>query len=218
MDGPRATIKKIARLAPAMRRLRNSMKTAALTPAFFLIMNPIRPREKVAQIRLMPRRVARSTRDLLNTLAQIAEHKAGFRSLADTSADTTSSHGRLMLIVLGALAKFERDLICARTGEGPRPRQGERHEDGPQAEAQPIPAVRGDPATGQRTGDPCRDWPQLQCQRMDTFEAQIMNAVHLARIDPARNMCRFYRLDYQPELLSDFSDGSTLGRLGAPRS
>ena len=94
------------------------MKTAALTPPFFLIMNPIRPREKVAQIRLMPRRVARSTRDLLNTLAQIAERKAGFRSLADTSADTTSSHGRLMLIVLGALAKFERDLICTRTGEG----------------------------------------------------------------------------------------------------
>ena len=26
-----------------------------------------------------------------------------------------------------------------------------------------------------------------------------MSAVHLARIDPARNMCRFYRLDVQPE-------------------
>src|SRR5258707_14179256 len=31
-----------------------------------------------------PRRVARSTRDLLNTLAQIAERKAGFRRLAGT--------------------------------------------------------------------------------------------------------------------------------------
>jgi predicted DNA-binding WGR domain protein len=40
---------------------------------------------------------------------------------------------------------------------------------------------------------------------MDTFEAQIMNAVHLARIDPARNMCRFYRLDVQPDLFRDFA-------------
>src|SRR6266852_6064516 len=101
MDGPRATIRKIARLAPAMRRLRNSMKTAALTPSFFLIMNRIRPRQMIAQIRLMPWGVARSTRDLLNTLAQIAERKAGFSSFADTSADTTTSHGQLMLTVLG---------------------------------------------------------------------------------------------------------------------
>ena len=63
-------------------------------------------------------RLARSTRDLLNTLAAIADRKAGFRSLTDTWADTTTSHGRLMLIVLGGLAEFERDLIRARTGEG----------------------------------------------------------------------------------------------------
>jgi Resolvase, N terminal domain len=42
-------------------------------------------------------RLARSTRDLLNTLATITGRKAGFRSLADTWADTTTSHGRLML-------------------------------------------------------------------------------------------------------------------------
>jgi DNA invertase Pin-like site-specific DNA recombinase len=63
-------------------------------------------------------RLARSTRDLLNTLAAIAGKKAGFKSLADTWADTTISHGRLMLTVLGGLAEFERDLIRARTGEG----------------------------------------------------------------------------------------------------
>lgn len=63
-------------------------------------------------------RLARSTRDLLNTLATIADRKAGFRSLADAWADTTTSHGRLMLTVLGGLAEFERDLIRARTGEG----------------------------------------------------------------------------------------------------
>ncbi len=63
-------------------------------------------------------RLARSTRDLLNTLAKIAERGAGFKSLADTWADTTTAHGRLMLTVLGGLAEFERELIRARTGEG----------------------------------------------------------------------------------------------------
>jgi DNA invertase Pin-like site-specific DNA recombinase len=63
-------------------------------------------------------RLARSTRDLLNTLGTIADHKAGFRSVGDAWADTTTSHGRLMLAVLGGLAEFERDLIRSRTGEG----------------------------------------------------------------------------------------------------
>jgi DNA invertase Pin-like site-specific DNA recombinase len=63
-------------------------------------------------------RLARSTRDLLNIVAAIAEREAGFRSLKDTWADTTTAHGRLMLTVLGGLAEFERDLIRARTGDG----------------------------------------------------------------------------------------------------
>jgi len=63
-------------------------------------------------------RLARSTRDFLNTLALIAEKKAGFRSLGDTWADTTTPHGRLMLTVLAGLAEFERELIRARTSEG----------------------------------------------------------------------------------------------------
>jgi DNA invertase Pin-like site-specific DNA recombinase len=63
-------------------------------------------------------RLAPSTRDLLNTLAAITGKKAGFRSLGDAWADTTTAHGRLMLTVLGGLAEFERDLIRARTSEG----------------------------------------------------------------------------------------------------
>ncbi len=63
-------------------------------------------------------RLARSTRDLLNTLAAIAEQGAGFRSLRDSWADTTTAHGRLMLTVLAGLAEFERELIRTRTGEG----------------------------------------------------------------------------------------------------
>ena len=37
-------------------------------------------------------RLARSTRDLLNTLAALTGKKAGFRSLGDAWADTTTSH------------------------------------------------------------------------------------------------------------------------------
>ncbi len=63
-------------------------------------------------------RLARSTRDLLNLLGAVAEKGAGFKSLRDTWADTTTPHGRLMLTVLGGLAEFERELIRTRTGEG----------------------------------------------------------------------------------------------------
>jgi len=70
-------------------------------------------------------RLARSTRDLLNTLATVAAKGAALRSLGDSWADTTTPHGRLMLTVLGGLAEFERELIRARTGEG-RARAKER--------------------------------------------------------------------------------------------
>lgn len=63
-------------------------------------------------------RLARSTLDLLHTLRQVTERGAGFKSLADTWADTTTAHGRLMVTVLGGLAEFERDLIHTRTSEG----------------------------------------------------------------------------------------------------
>jgi Resolvase, N terminal domain len=60
-------------------------------------------------------RLARSTRDLLNILDAVAKAGAGFKSLGDAWADTTTPHGRLMLTVLGGLAEFERELIIART-------------------------------------------------------------------------------------------------------
>src|SRR5262245_38190061 len=65
-------------------------------------------------------RLARSTRDLLNILDTIGKAGAAFKALADTWADTTTPHGRLMLTVLGGLDEFERELIKARTGEGRR--------------------------------------------------------------------------------------------------
>src|SRR2546423_14265391 len=49
-------------------------------------------------------RLARSTRELVNTLAAITGKKAGVQSLGDAWADTPTSHGLLMLTLLGRLA------------------------------------------------------------------------------------------------------------------
>jgi predicted DNA-binding WGR domain protein len=42
-----------------------------------------------------------------------------------------------------------------------------------------------------------------------------MNAVHLRRIDPARNISRFYRLDVQPDLFGGVLLVKEWGRIGA---
>jgi len=55
---------------------------------------------------------------LVHDLADAHERGAGFQSLSDAWANTSTSHGRLMLTVLGGLAEFERDLIRTRTSEG----------------------------------------------------------------------------------------------------
>ena len=88
-------------------------------------------------------RLARSTRDLLNVLDAVGKAGAGFRSLADAWADTTTPHGRLMLTVLGGLAEFERELIRARTDEGRKRAQATRRPVRAQAQAHPPPNARG---------------------------------------------------------------------------
>jgi WGR domain len=45
-------------------------------------------------------------------------------------------------------------------------------------------------------------------------EACTMTALHLRRIDPARNMCRFYRLDIQPDLFGRILLMKQWGRVG----
>jgi DNA invertase Pin-like site-specific DNA recombinase len=63
-------------------------------------------------------RLARSTLDLLSFLALVSEKGAGFRSLAETWADTTTALGRFLVVILGGVAEFERELIRVRTAEG----------------------------------------------------------------------------------------------------
>jgi DNA invertase Pin-like site-specific DNA recombinase len=63
-------------------------------------------------------RLARSTRDLLNILHQLAEKGAKFKSLHDPWCDTSTPQGELLVTVLAGFATFERHLIRARTDDG----------------------------------------------------------------------------------------------------
>jgi len=68
---------------------------------------------------VLPRldRLARSLRQLLDTVEDLDARGVGLRSLAE-SIDTTSAGGRLVFQVFGALAEFERELIRERTTAG----------------------------------------------------------------------------------------------------
>jgi DNA invertase Pin-like site-specific DNA recombinase len=63
-------------------------------------------------------RLARSTKVLLETIEQLQEKGASFKSLEEPWADTTSATGRLVMTFFSGLAEFERDLIRARTHVG----------------------------------------------------------------------------------------------------
>jgi DNA invertase Pin-like site-specific DNA recombinase len=62
-------------------------------------------------------RLARSLKQLIETVEMLSEHKIGFRSLTE-NIDTTSSGGRLIFHIFGALAEFERSIIRERTTAG----------------------------------------------------------------------------------------------------
>lgn len=62
-------------------------------------------------------RLARSTKQLIETVEQLEERGIGFRSLTET-IDTTSAGGMLIFTVFAALAQFERALIRERTVAG----------------------------------------------------------------------------------------------------
>jgi DNA invertase Pin-like site-specific DNA recombinase len=62
-------------------------------------------------------RLGRSLQHLIETLTGLQERGIGFRSLTE-SIDTTTSSGKLIFHIFGALAEFERDLIRERTRAG----------------------------------------------------------------------------------------------------
>jgi DNA invertase Pin-like site-specific DNA recombinase len=63
-------------------------------------------------------RLARSTRDLLNIIHEVANRRATFKSQAEAWVDTSSPLGEFMLTVLGGVATLERHMIARRIDEG----------------------------------------------------------------------------------------------------
>jgi DNA invertase Pin-like site-specific DNA recombinase len=59
-------------------------------------------------------RLGRSLRNLIDVVADLDARGVGFRSLQE-SIDTTTSGGKLVFHVFGAIAEFERDLVRERT-------------------------------------------------------------------------------------------------------
>lgn len=62
-------------------------------------------------------RLARSLSHLIQIAQDLQERGIGFQSVTE-AIDTTTTGGRLVFNLLGAIAQFERDLIRERTGAG----------------------------------------------------------------------------------------------------
>jgi DNA invertase Pin-like site-specific DNA recombinase len=62
-------------------------------------------------------RLGRSLKDLIERLTELHARNIGFKSLTE-SIDTTTSGGKLIFHIFGALAEFERDIIRERTNAG----------------------------------------------------------------------------------------------------
>lgn len=63
-------------------------------------------------------RLARSTRELLETTETISEAGARIQSLSEPWADTTTHAGKMIMTVFAGIAEFERELIRERTAAG----------------------------------------------------------------------------------------------------
>lgn len=84
-------------------------------PALMQLLASLAPGDCVVVYKLD--RLGRSLQDLLSILDRIGSAGAVFRSLTEP-IDTTTPAGKLMYSILGAVAEFERSLICQRSLAG----------------------------------------------------------------------------------------------------
>jgi DNA invertase Pin-like site-specific DNA recombinase len=84
-------------------------------PQLDRLLDQLRPGDTVVVWRLD--RLGRSLKNLIQLIEDMAEKGIGFRSLTE-GMDTTTSGGKLIFSIFGALAEFERSLIRERTVAG----------------------------------------------------------------------------------------------------
>ncbi|MDR3058773.1 MAG: recombinase family protein [Prevotella sp.] len=63
-------------------------------------------------------RIFRSLKNLVDLIDYFNQHQVQFKSLSESEFDTTSSNGKFLLQIFGAVAEFERNLISERTKIG----------------------------------------------------------------------------------------------------
>ncbi|RYE37922.1 MAG: recombinase family protein, partial [Hyphomicrobiales bacterium] len=85
-------------------------------PELARAIDQLRPGDHLVVTRLD--RLARSVADLHSLIALIGAAGAAFRCLQQSGVDTSSSTGKLMLAVLGAVAEFENDIRRERQRDG----------------------------------------------------------------------------------------------------
>ena len=85
-------------------------------PEFRRLLEQIRAGDTIVVWKLD--RLARSTRDLLETRETMHDAGARFQSLSEPWANTTTPAGKMILTVFAGLAEFERELIRERTSAG----------------------------------------------------------------------------------------------------
>ena len=104
------------KLARADRFFSDTMSGAkAQRPGLDDALEFLRPGDTLVVWRLD--RLGRSLKDLITLMSRLQERGIGFQSLQE-QIDTTTSGGKLIFHVFGALAEFERDLIRERTRAG----------------------------------------------------------------------------------------------------
>jgi DNA invertase Pin-like site-specific DNA recombinase len=89
---------------------------ARVRPEFQRMLDQLREGDVVVVWKLD--RLARSTRDLLETMETIRDAGARFQSLSEPWVDTTTHAGKMIMTVFAGIAEFERDLIRERTKAG----------------------------------------------------------------------------------------------------
>lgn len=85
-------------------------------PALETVLDNLRPGDSLVVWKLD--RLARSTRQLLETVEALEQRGIGLKILTQNIDSTTTAGGRLIVTVFSAIAEFEREIIRERTRAG----------------------------------------------------------------------------------------------------
>lgn len=124
-------------------------------------------------------RLARSTTDLLNLLKQFQEKKVAFISLKE-NLDINTSHGKLMIAMLGAINEFERDIIRERQQIGIE-----------------VSLRTGKTKTGNAYGRPKKEATKEQKEILDNWiKGTIASEGAIKQLGLSRNTCYKLKKEY----------------------